>query len=319
MKGLNSPRDKNLLVGFETNDDAAVYRLTPEVAFISTVDYITPPVDDPYWFGQIAAANSLSDVYAMGGKPLTALNLVMFPSKKLDMGLLKDILRGGSDKVNEAGAAMAGGHSVDDNEPKYGLAVTGSVHPDRILTNHGCRTGDTLVLTKPLGTGVLFNAGRSGKLPYRDIEAILPMVAALNAKAIETALDFDIHACTDITGFGILGHALEMAQGAGVQIELDYDKLPVYTHALEMYQQGETTGSNLANRKLADGFWQKVGNRSSTQEELLFDPQTSGGLLLALPADQTEAMLAALIQNGVETAARVGRVVGHDKPFVKVI
>ncbi len=319
MKGLNSSRDKNLLVGFETNDDAAVYQLTPEVAFISTVDYITPPVDDPYWFGQIAAANSLSDVYAMGGKPLTALNLVMFPSKKLDMGLLKDILRGGSDKIKEAGAAMAGGHSVDDNEPKYGLAVTGSVHPDRILTNRGCRTGDTLVLTKPLGTGVLFNAGRSGKLPYRDIEAILPKVADLNAKAIETALDFEIHACTDITGFGILGHVLEMAQAAGVQIELAYDKLPFYTHALEMYHQGETTGSNLANRKLADGFWQKVGVCSSAQEELLFDPQTSGGLLLALPADQTEDMVAALNKNGVDTAARVGRVVSHGKPFVKVI
>jgi selenide,water dikinase len=319
LKGLNSSRDKNLLVGFETNDDAAVYRLTPEVAFISTVDYITPPVDDPYWFGQIAASNSLSDVYAMGGKPLTALNLVMFPSKKLDMGLLKDILRGGNDKIREAGAAMAGGHSVDDNEPKYGLAVTGSVHPDRILTNRGCRTGDRLVLTKPLGTGVLFNAGRSGKLPYRDIEAILPTVAALNAKAIEAALDFEIHACTDITGFGILGHVLEMAQGASVQIELDFDTLPFYTHALEMYQQGETTGSNLANRKLAEGFWQNVGDRSSAQEDILFDPQTSGGLLLALPADQTEDMVAALNENGVDTTARVGRVVRHGRPFVKVI
>ena len=306
-------------MGFETNDDAAVYRLTPEVAFISTVDYITPPVDDPYWFGQIAAANSLSDVYAMGGKPLTALNLVMFPSKKLDMGLLKEILRGGSDKIKEAGAAMAGGHSVDDNEPKYGLAVTGSVHPDRILTNRGSRPGDNLVLTKPLGTGVLFNAGRSGKLPYRDIEAILPLVAALNATTIETASGFEIHACTDITGFGILGHVLEMAQGAGVQIELDYDKLPFYTHALEMYQQGETTGSNLANRKLADGFWQMIGDRSSAHEELLFDPQTSGGLMLALPAAQTEDMVAALNKNGVDTVARVGRVVSHGNPFVKVI
>ncbi len=154
--------DENLLVGFETSDDAAVYRMTAEIALISTVDYITPPVDDPYWFGQIAAANSLSDVYAMGGKPLTALNLVMFPSKKRDMGLLKEILRGGGSKVKEAGASMAGGHSVDDNEPKYGLAVTGWVHPDRVLPNKGSRAGDALVLTKPLGTGVLFNAGRSG-------------------------------------------------------------------------------------------------------------------------------------------------------------
>jgi len=306
-------------VGYETSDDAAVYRLTPEIAFISTVDYITPPVDDPYWFGQIAAANSLSDVYAMGGKPLTALNLVMFPSKQLDMGLLKEILRGGNDKIKEAGAAMAGGHSVDDNEPKFGLAVTGCVHPDRILTNRGCRTGDALILTKPLGTGVLFNAGRSGKLPYPDLEAVLPLVAALNAKAIETASNFEIHACTDITGFGILGHALEMAKGSGVQIELDYNRLPFYPNALEMYQQGETTGSNQANRKLADGFWKMVHSRSVEEEELLFDPQTSGGLLLSLPAAQADDLSAALKEAGVDTAARVGQVVGGGKPFVKVV
>ncbi len=317
--GLETVRDENLLVGFETSDDAAVYRLTPEIAFISTVDYITPPVDDAYWFGQIAAANSLSDVYAMGGKPLTALNLVMFPSKKLDMGLLKEILRGGSDKIKEAGAAMAGGHSVDDNEPKFGLAVTGRVHPDRILTNRGCRTGDTLILTKPLGTGVLFNAGRSGKLPYPELEAILPLVAALNAKAIETALNYEIHACTDITGFGILGHALEMAKGSGVQIELDYNRLPFYPNALKMYQQGETTGSNKANRKLAHGLWKMVQSRSLEEEELLFDPQTSGGLLLSLPAAQADELQAALKDAGVEAAARVGQVVGDGKPFVKVI
>lgn len=306
-------------MGFETSDDAAVYRLTPEIAFISTVDYITPPVDDPYWFGQIAAANSLSDVYAMGGKPLTALNLVMFPSKQLDMGLLKEILRGGNDKIKEAGAAMAGGHSVDDNEPKYGLAVTGRVHPDRILTNCGCRTGDALILTKPLGTGVLFNAGRSGKLPYPDLEAVLPLVAALNAKAIETALNYEIHACTDITGFGILGHALEMAAGSGVQIELGYAQLPFYANALKMYQMGETTGSNPANRKLAQRSWEMVRGRSLAEEELLFDPQTSGGLLLSLPAVQADDLLAALKEAGVEDAARVGEVVGDGKPFVKVV
>ena len=306
-------------MGFETSDDAAVYRLTPEIAFISTVDYITPPVDDPYWFGQIAAANSLSDVYAMGGKPLTALNLVMFPSKKLDMGLLKEILRGGSDKIKEAGAAMAGGHSVDDNEPKFGLAVTGRVHPDRILTNQGCRLGDALILTKPLGTGVLFNAGRSGKLSYPDLEAVLPLVAALNATSIETALQFEIHACTDITGFGILGHALEMARGSDVQIELDYHQLPFYPHALEMYQRGETTGSNKANRTLAQGYWEMVHRRSLEEEELLFDPQTSGGLLMSLPAAQADHLLKALKQAGVDTAASVGRVIDAGKPFLKVV
>jgi selenide, water dikinase len=172
------------------------------------VDFITPPVDDPVWFGRIAAANALSDVYAMGGKPIMALNLVMFPSKKLDKGLLKDILQGGFAKVQEAGASLAGGHSVDDLEPKYGLAVTGTVHPDRVLTNCGAKPGDALVLTKPLGTGVLFNACRAKKLPFRDLEQLLPKVAALNRTALETALFFEIHSCTDITGFGIMGSCL---------------------------------------------------------------------------------------------------------------
>ena len=311
--------DENLLVGFETNDDGAVYRLTSEIALISTADYITPPVNDPYWFGQIAAANSLSDVYAMGGKPLTALNLVMFPSKKLDMGVLKDILRGGSDKIKEAEVSMAGGHSVDDNEPKYGLAVTGSVHPDRILTNRGCRVGDAFILTKPLGTGVLFNAGRSGKLPFSQLEAILPQIAALNRKAIETALNFGIHACTDVTGFGIMGHALEMAKGSHVQIELVYDRLPIYPNALHMYRKGETTGSNKANRILANRFWEMVNRRSAEEEELLFDPQTSGGLLLSLPAAQADELLKALRHAGVDAAVRVAEVVGDEKPFIRVL
>ncbi|MGD9321953.1 MAG: selenide, water dikinase SelD, partial [Desulfobacteraceae bacterium] len=223
MKG---PKDPNLLVGFETSDDAAVYRLSPDTALISTVDYITPPVDDPYWFGQIAAANSLSDVYAMGGKPLVALNLVMFPAKKLDMGLLKEILRGGHDKVVEAGASMAGGHSVDDNEPKYGLAVTGVVHPDRLLTNTGVTQGDALILTKPLGSGVLFNANRSKKLPWRELEQVLPMLATLNEQSLEITTKFDVHACTDVTGFAIMGHTLEMAKASGVEINLFYSELP---------------------------------------------------------------------------------------------
>ena len=319
MKGLDVSDDENLLVGFESSDDAAVYRMTSEIALISTVDYITPPVDDPYWFGQIAAANSLSDVYAMGGKPLTALNLVMFPSKKLDMGILKEMLRGGSSKVKEAGASLAGGHSVDDNEPKYGLAVTGWVHPDRVLTNKGSRAGDALVLTKPLGTGVLFNAGRSGKLPYPELEAILPQVAALNSKAMEVALNFEIHACTDITGFGILGHSLEMAKGSGLQIDLIFDRLPLYPNALKMYQKGETTGSNKANRRLAQGFWKAAASLTAEEEDLLFDPQTSGGLLLAAPADQCNDLIAGLKEAGIEIAAHVGDVVEAQKPLVRVV
>ena len=319
MQDLEISADENLLVGFETSDDGAVYRLTSDIALISTVDYITPPVNDPWWFGQIAAANSLSDVYAMGGEPLTALNLVMFPSKKLDVGVLKDILRGGSEKIKEARTSMAGGHSVDDNEPKYGLAVTGQVHPERILTNRGCRVGDALILTKPLGTGVLFNANRSGKLPYPELEAILPLIAALNRQATETALNFEVHACTDITGFGILGHSLEMARGGDVQIELVYDRLPFYPNALHMYQKGETTGSNKANRQLATGFWQPAKTLSPEAEDLLFDPQTSGGLLLSVPEAEADDLVTALHAAGVDSAVRVAQVVESGSPMVRVV
>jgi selenide,water dikinase len=306
-------------VGFDTSDDAAVYRLSDDIAFISTADFITPPVDDPYWFGQIAAANALSDVYAMGGEPRTALNLVMFPSKILDLGVLKEILRGGSDKVYESGASIAGGHSVDDNEPKYGLAVTGTVHPDRILTNCGAIAGDALILTKPLGTGVLFNACRSGKLPWRDLELILPEVASLNKKAIEVALGFNIHACTDITGFGMIGHALEMAKGSRLQINLFYEKLPFYPNALRMYRKGETTGSNKANRKLADGYFKKGRELSKEEEEILFDPQTSGGLLLSAPFNEAEQLVARLKKAGIETATQIGEVVANPQPSVFVV
>jgi selenide,water dikinase len=319
LKDISVAPDENLLVGFETNDDGAVYRLNSDIALVSTVDYITPPVDDPWWFGQIAAANSLSDIYAMGGKPLTALNLVMFPATKLDLGLLKSILRGGSEKIKEARASMAGGHSVDDNEPKYGLAVTGQVHPERVLTNRGCCPGDALVLTKPLGTGVLFNANRSGKLPYRELETILPQVAALNDKAMETALSQKVRACTDITGFGILGHSLEMAKGSSIQIELLYDRLPVYPNALQMYRKGETTGSNKANRQLADGFWEASITLSAEAQEILFDPQTSGGLLLSVPESNADELVNALHAAGVADAAKVARVVASGRPVVRVV
>ncbi len=319
LKALHPAQDPNLLVGFETCDDAAVYRLSDNLAFISTVDFITPPVDDPYWFGQIAAANALSDVYAMGGKPLTALNLVMFPTKKLDATILKEILRGGSDKVSEAGACIAGGHSVDDNEPKYGLAVTGVIHPDRILTNCGAKERDALILTKPLGTGVLFNACRSKKLPWRELEAILPQVASLNKKAIEIALNFDAHACTDITGFGIIGHSLEIAKGSGVQINLFYDKLPLYPNALDMYRRGETTGSNKANRKLAEGFFKKLRELSREEEGLLFDPQTSGGLLISVPSAKADLLITELRQEGIETAVLVGEVVAGTQASVWIL
>ena len=297
---------------------------------INTVDFITPPVDDPYWFGQISAANSISDVYSMGGKPLTALNLVMFPAKKLslnklkqackilmfpskqlDMGILKDILQGGHDKVVEAGACLVGGHSVDDEEPKYGLCVNGVVHPERIITNAGARPGDALILTKPLGSGVLFNAVRAGKYPFEELEKeTLPLLAALNDKAIEAALEFDLHACTDITGFGILGHVLEVALGSKARVRLHHKELIFYPGAAEMYQQGQSTGSNRPNRELvAQHDLQLEISLTPAEEELLYDPQTSGGLLLALPKEQAPDLLKALAENGVQHAACIGEVV----------
>lgn len=303
-----------MLVGIETADDAAVYRLSDEIAMISTVDFITPPVDDPYWFGQISAANSISDVYSMGGKPVTALNVVMFPSKHLDMGFLKDILRGGYDKVTEAGACLVGGHTVDDEEPKYGLCVNGVIHPDRVITNAGSLPGDALILTKPLGSGVLFNAVRSGKLPFKELEKeILPSLAALNDKAIEIALQFDLHACTDITGFGILGHLLEVAHGADARVVVNHKNLPFYPHALDMYKKGETTGSNKANREMVTKHVLDMQiTLSKDEDELLYDPQTSGGLLLSVPSGQADEMLSKLHQNGVQAAICIGEVL--DEP-----
>jgi selenide,water dikinase len=287
-----------------------VYRLNDEIAMINTVDFITPPVDDPYWFGQISAANSISDVYSMGGKPVTALNVVMFPSKQLDMGFLKDILRGGYDKTMEAGACLVGGHTVDDEEPKYGLCVNGVVHPERIITNAGSKPGDALILTKPLGSGVLFNAVRSGKLSFKELEKeVLPSLATLNDKAIESALQFDLNACTDITGFGILGHLLEIAHGSNARILLNYRNLPFYPDALEMYKKGENTGSNKANREMvAKHVLDMQISLSSAEDELLYDPQTSGGLLLSVPKVQKDELLAALQQNRVN-ASCIGEVI----------
>jgi selenide,water dikinase len=319
LKHLKPSGDKNLLVGFETSDDAAVYRVARDLALISTVDFITPPVDDPYWFGQIAAANALSDIYAMGGKPLTALNLVMYPSEKLPLSHLSDILRGGYDKVMEAGASMAGGHTVDDNEPKYGLAVTGIVHPDRIYTNCGAQPGDILVLTKPLGTGVLFNACRSGKLRYKKLEQLLPIIAGLNEKAMDIAREYDIHACTDITGFGIAGHAFEMAAGSNVQVTLDFKELPLYPNALKMYKKGETTKSNRANRKMSEGALEIATKLTKEEKEILFDPQTSGGLLLAVPEAQVQKMLKKLKRSHREGVAIVGKIEAYERPRIKII
>lgn len=313
------PTDPNLLVGFENSDDAAVYRVSNDLAIISTVDFITPPVDEPIWFGRIAAANSLSDVYAMGGRPVTALSLVMYPTKELDTDILREILKGGYEKVVEAGASLAGGHSVDDQEPKYGLAVTGVVSPDRVLRNAGARPGDCLILTKPIGSGVLFNACRSKKLPWKELEAILPEIAALNRTALETALDFDIHACTDITGFGLLGHTLEMAVASGVRIDIDFSKIPLYPNALEMYRKGETTGSNKANRQLVQERLSLEAGLASAELELLFDPQTSGGLLFSLPRDQSHRLVEKLKAAGVTASSCIGEAVENSRPGLRIL
>ncbi len=319
LKGLQAQENSDLLVGFDTSDDGAVYRISPEIAMINTVDFITPPVDDPYWFGQISAANSISDVYSMGGRPLTALNVVMFPSGHLDMGILREILKGGSDKVVEAGACLVGGHTVDDNEPKYGLCVNGVVHPDRIITNAGSMPGDVLILTKPLGSGVLFNAVRSGKFPYGELEKeVLPALASLNKTAMEKALGYELHACTDITGFGILGHVLEMAEASSVEIAVEYTALPFYGGALDMYKKGETTGSNRANRELVGKFsFTLECSLDKAEEELLYDPQTSGGLLLSLPAEQGTRLLQDLVAEGI-IAARIGEVFSCGKSALVV-
>jgi len=310
LKGLSPPTDPNLLVGFETCDDAAVYRLSAEIAMINTVDFITPPVDDPYWFGQIAAANSISDVYSMGGRPLTALNVVMFPSKHLDMGMLHDILRGSHDKVVEAGACLVGGHTVDDEEPKFGLCVNGVVHPERIITNAGSQPGDALILTKPIGSGVLFNAVRSGKKDFAALEReTLPTIAALNGAAMEAALNFDLHACTDITGFGMAGHALEVALGCKSSVILNFAALPIYPDALAMYKKGETTGSNKGNRAMCKGKLECRVALSKAEEDILFDPQTSGGLLISVPKEQAAEVVRALEQAGAPCAVIVGEVV----------
>jgi len=221
------------------------------------------------------------DVYSMGGKPLTALNVVMFPSKQLDMGILKDILRGGYDKVVEAGACLVGGHTVDDEEPKYGLCVNGTVHPDRVITNAGSQPGDALILTKPIGSGVLFNAVRSGKLEFVDLERdVLPFLAALNGSAMDTALQFDLHACTDVTGFGILGHLLEVAHGCDSQVIINFSQLPFYPYAVDMYNKGESTGSNKANRDMVSRHNLEI--RCSLNLTL---QKTNSSMTLKLPVD----------------------------------
>jgi len=301
--------DPNLLVGFDTGDDAGVYRLNDEVALVQTVDYITPVVDDPFVFGQVAAANALSDVYAMGGRPLTALNLCNFPSKGAPPATLRRILEGGFDKVAEAGATIVGGHTVRDDELKYGLAVTGLVHPRRVLTNAGARAGDALVLTKPIGTGVIIGGLRRGVVDARLAGRAVGWMTLLNRGACESMLEFEAHACTDVTGFGLLGHALGMARSSGVLMRFRFDDLPRYDESLGLISQGIGTVMTPLNAEAAAPWTTFSGSFKDEERTLLADPQTSGGLLIALPAHQAPALVSRLRERGMTLAAIVGEVV----------
>jgi selenide,water dikinase len=297
-----------LLVGYETSDDAGVYRLTDELAIIMTADYITPPVDDPYLYGQIAAANAISDVYAMGGRPIACLNLVSFPSGKLPLKVLHQIVAGALSKITEAGAVLAGGHSVEDDEPKFGLAVTGIVHPDKFWTNQGAQPGDVLILTKPIGSGVLFNANIKNWVSKKAMEACLSTLITLNGTAAEVMLDYEIHAATDVTGFGLAGHSFEMAKASGVCLEIRIKDLPIMDEALKVYKKGMTTGVNAYNRQMVEQHVQSKADLPSWHEEIVFDPQTSGGLLVAVTKNQGENLVNALHAKGVMDAEIIGNV-----------
>ena len=300
--------DPNVLVGIDTADDAGVYRLNDETALIQTLDFFTPIVDDPYLFGQIAATNSLSDVYAMGGKPLTAMNIVTFPICRLAPEVLLAILSGGQQKIAEAGAVMLGGHTIDDDEPKYGLSVTGVVHPDKVLTNAGAQPGDALILTKAIGTGVLYTALKAELFPA-GVAAAAASMTQLNRYAAEVMTRFPVHACTDITGFGLLGHAFELAAGSAVDLELDSRAVPLLPDAAEAAGMGLVPAGAYANRD----YLKQVNFQPEVPvnlQDLLFDPQTSGGLLISLAEDLAADLLTELHAAGVAVAARIGRVTG---------
>lgn len=304
LANLNLKPDANLLVGADTSDDAAVYMLNSEMALISTVDFFTPMLDDPYSFGQVAAANALSDVYAMGGRPLLALNIVAFP-RCLSLGVLEAILRGGADKVAEAGARLAGGHSIADDSPKYGLAVNGLAHPGQIWTNSGARPGDILVLTKPLGSGILCTAIKGGLAKAQEVEAITEIMTALNAPAAELARELDVHSCTDITGFGVAGHLAEMMAASQTRAELDFDALPLAPGVVEHAAMGMVPGGTHRNRQYNHGLVKYDKEMSGADIDILFDPQTSGGLLFSLAENDARK----LSDNGCGQI--VGRVLPH--------
>lgn len=293
--------DPNLLVGIETSDDGAIYKVSEELALIQTLDFFTPVVDDPYIFGQVAAANALSDIYAMGGEPKIALNIVAWPNC-VNPKFLGEILRGGADKVKEAGAVLAGGHSIQDNEPKYGLSVTGFVHPDRIFKNCGAQVGDVLILTKPLGTGIVNTAVKAELASETARQEVIRVMTALNKKAKQIIERYEIHSCTDVTGFGLAGHSMEMAEGSEVTVEIWTDQLPIQSEALEYARMGLVPAGAYRNRSYTQDRMEIQGEVPEELQDVFFDPQTSGGLLISVSPETAEKILHEFEENSMETA-----------------
>jgi len=308
LAGLPVPHDPQVLVGFGTSDDAAVYKLREDLAIVQTVDFFTPIVDDPYHFGAIAAANAFSDIYAMGGKPLFALNIVGFPSNRLPMEVLREILRGAQDKAAEAGVSIIGGHTVDDTEPKFGMAVTGTIHPQKILTNANAKPGDVLVLTKPIGLGILSTANKRGMADAHTVEKAIGIMSTLNRRAAELLVDFNANACTDVTGFGLMGHLKEMVKASGVNAEIHAAKVPVIEGAADFVTANVIPGGTLNNLDFVSDCVEWTKEISRTLQILLCDAQTSGGLLISVSAKDGIGLERALRANGVTDACIIGRV-----------
>lgn len=303
LEGIQVHSDPNLLVGFDRSDDASVYKLSEELALVQTVDFFPPIADDPYTFGAIAAANALSDVFAMGGEPKLALNIMAIP-KKMPKEAVHELLRGGYDKVYEAGALITGGHSILDEEPKYGLAVTGFVHPEKLLSNSGAQPGDVLFLTKPIGIGILTTAAKVDMVSEETYAKALQQMMTLNKSARDVIVNYRVHACTDVTGFGLLGHACEMAQGSDVELQLRVDQIDLIPEALELATIGILPEGMYRNRDFAESFVD-AGRVSLAKQDMLYDPQTSGGLLIAVHPEDADAMYADL-KNAVLSAQRIG-------------
>jgi selenide,water dikinase len=307
-----------LLVGLERADDAGVYKISDDLALIQTVDFFTPIVDDPFRFGQIAAANALSDVYAMGGVPKTAMNLIAFPAKELPISVLRTIIEGGLDKMREAGVVLVGGHTVEDPELKYGLSVTGFIHPDRVLTKRNLKMGDRLILTKPLGTGIISTAVKGGIASKEITEKVTQSMATLNRVAAEVMRDFPVHACTDATGFGFLGHLAEMVLGSGYGVRIQASNVPVFSEAIEYASMGLVPAGAYRNREFRELMVDFAPGVDRTLQDVLFDPQTSGGLLISVSAERAQDLVKALKARGVEIATVVGEVVAEPKERIIV-